>query len=90
MTPVKPQYQNLRSRSLAKWALMCYGRSTHERLLTLLSESSRSYMLEYHLSAFVLLATVLSTFRQISHALNTVQIGLEQVRPTRYYIQTKC
>jgi hypothetical protein len=38
--------------NLAKWALTCYGGSTHERLL---SESSRLYMLEYYLSLYVLL-----------------------------------
>ena len=33
MTPVKPQISKLRPRDLAKWALTCYGGSTHERLL---------------------------------------------------------
>ena len=46
--------------NLAKWALTCYDGSTHERLL---SESSHSYMSAYYLSVFVLVATVLSTFR---------------------------
>ena len=41
-------------------ALTCYDGSTHERLL---SESSHSYMSAYYLSVFVLVATVLSTFR---------------------------
>ena len=42
MTPVKPQISKLRPRDLAKWALTCYGGSTHECLL---SESCRSYKL---------------------------------------------
>jgi hypothetical protein len=33
--------------NLAKWALTCYGGSTHERLL---SESTRPYMCTYNLS----------------------------------------
>ena len=41
-------------------ALTCFDGSTHERLL---SESSHSYMSAYHLSVFVLVATVLSTFK---------------------------
>ena len=63
MKPVNRKYQNLRPRSLAKWALTCHGGSCHERLL---SESSRSYLIAYYLSVFVLVAmvaTVLSTFR---------------------------
>jgi hypothetical protein len=35
-------------RSLVKWALMCHGSSTHERLL---SESSFSYMLVFGMYA---------------------------------------
>jgi hypothetical protein len=42
--------------NLAKWALTCYGGSTHERLL---SESSRPYMLAYYLSAFINCAYIL-------------------------------
>jgi hypothetical protein len=49
----------LRPKSLAKLALAHYDGSTHERLL---SESSHSYMSEYYLSVFVVVATVLSTF----------------------------
>ena len=60
MTPVKPQISNLRPRSLAKGALTCYGGCTHEGFL---SVSSHSYMVAYYLSAFVLVATLLSTFR---------------------------
>jgi hypothetical protein len=41
--------------SLAKWALTCYGGSTHERLL---SESSRPYMLAYYLFVYVLLLCI--------------------------------
>jgi hypothetical protein len=38
--------------NLAKWALTCYGGSSHERLL---SESSRMYMLVHYLFLHVLL-----------------------------------
>jgi hypothetical protein len=48
MTHEKPQVSKLRPKNLAKWALTCYGGSTHERLL---SESSRSYMLEFRMYA---------------------------------------
>jgi hypothetical protein len=51
MTPVKPQISKGRQ-NLAKWALTCYGGSTHERVL---SESSRPYMLAYYLLLYVLL-----------------------------------
>jgi hypothetical protein len=37
-------------KNLAKWALTCYGGSTHERVL---SELSRPYMLAYYLSTFI-------------------------------------
>jgi hypothetical protein len=51
MTPVKPQISKFQAeKNLAKWALTCYGGSTHKRLL---SESSRPYILAYYLSAFI-------------------------------------
>jgi hypothetical protein len=50
MTPVKPQISKFKAEKSAKWALTCYGGSTHERLL------SCSHMLAF-LSVFVLLAT---------------------------------
>ena len=90
-TPVKPQISKFKAEKSFKWALTCDGGSPHERLL---SESSHSYMLAYHLSVFVLLATVLSTFRtdrpRLELVLNLVQIVLGQCRPTRHNIQTKC
>jgi hypothetical protein len=53
MTPAKPQISKFKAdKKLAKWALTCYGGSTHERLL---SESSRPYMLAYYLFLYVLL-----------------------------------
>jgi hypothetical protein len=51
--PVQPQISNFRPTNVAKRALMCYGGSTHESLL---SESCHSYMLTYYLS--VCIATV--------------------------------
>ena len=61
MTPVKPQISKFKSENqIAKLALTCYDGSTHERLL---SESSHSYMSAYYQYLFVLVATVLSTFR---------------------------
>jgi hypothetical protein len=41
--------------NLAKWALTCYGVSTHEPLLC---ESSRPYMLAYYLFLYVLLLCI--------------------------------
>jgi hypothetical protein len=41
--------------NLAKWALTCYGGSTHERLL---SKSIRPYMLAYYLFLYVLLLCI--------------------------------
>jgi hypothetical protein len=55
MTPVKPQLSKFKAENSCKLALTCYGGSTHERLL---SESSRSYVLAYYLSVFVLLASL--------------------------------
>ena len=61
MTPVKTQISKFHAQKYCQLgALTCYGGSTHERLL---SKSSRSYMLAYYLSVFILLAPVLSTFR---------------------------
>ena len=51
------------------------GRSTDERFL---SESSRSYMLAYYLSVFLLLATVLSTLRKDQLLFNLYQIVVGQ------------
>jgi hypothetical protein len=46
MTPVKPQISKFKAEKSSRImrALMCYGRTRHERLL---SESSLSYMLAY-------------------------------------------
>ena len=60
LTPVKLQISKFKAEKSCQVGLTCYGGSTRERLL---SESSRSYMLAYYLSALVLLATLLSTFR---------------------------
>ena len=59
MTHVKPQISKFKSEKSCQVGLTCYGGCIHERLL---SESSRSYMLAYYLSVFVLQATVLFTF----------------------------
>jgi hypothetical protein len=40
---------------LGRWALTCYGGSTHERLL---SESNRPYRLAYYLFLYVLLLCI--------------------------------
>jgi hypothetical protein len=56
MTPVKTANIKISGRqNLAKWALTCYGGSTHERLL---SKSSRPYMLAYYLFLYVLLLCI--------------------------------
>ena len=60
MTPVKPQISKFKAEKSCQGGLNIYGGCTHERLL---SESSRSYMLAYYLSVFVVVATVLTTFR---------------------------
>jgi hypothetical protein len=53
MTSVKPQISKFQAdKWLSKWALTCYGGSTHERLL---SESSCRYMLADYLFLLVLL-----------------------------------
>ena len=51
MTPVKPQISKVHAeKSIARWALTCYGGCTHERLL---SESSRSCMLACYLAVYM-------------------------------------
>jgi hypothetical protein len=51
MMPVKPQISKFQADKILpiKWALTCYGGSTHERILR---ESCRPYILAYYMSAF--------------------------------------
>ena len=60
MTPVKPQISKFKAEKSCQGGFNVLWRCTHERLL---SVSSHSYMTAYYLSVFVLVATVLSTFR---------------------------
>ena len=50
MTPVKLKISKFKAEKSCQGASTCYGGCTHERLL---SESSRSYMLAYYLSLYV-------------------------------------
>jgi hypothetical protein len=56
MTPVKPHILKFKADEiLPSWALMCYGGSTHDRLL---SESSRPHILAYYLFLYILLLCI--------------------------------
>jgi hypothetical protein len=55
MTPVKPQISKFQADKILPNGLACYGGSIHERLL---SESSRPYMLAYHLFLYILLLCI--------------------------------
>jgi hypothetical protein len=63
--------------NLAKWALTCYGGSTHERLL---SESSRSYILAYYLSLYVLLLCIWREVLIVSKYFNLTSVR-ENIMP---------
>jgi hypothetical protein len=72
MTHVKPQISKFKAeppRRLVKRALMCYGGTTHERLL---SESSLSYRL-----AYLLIYNVLKIKRNALYGFHNFQAGRE-------------
>jgi hypothetical protein len=76
MTPVKPQLSKFQADKIfAKWALTCYGGSSHERLL---SESNRPYMLAYYLFLYVLLLCIRREVITVSISFNLMS-GRENI-----------